>query len=475
MLWICLYFPDLPLQVFSRASNASGPVVVSTMGRAPEALACNNAALEAGIFPAMSISAAYALAPDLQVCLRNTALEARALAGVALWAGRFTPVVSLAEPFAVLLEIGGCLKYFHGLPLLLDAVRTGLEALGYSAVIATAPVAAGALLLSRAGQSTQITEIHQLAAHLAALPIGALDHPSIDLQKLAAMGINTIGDCLGLPREGLARRFGQRLLDALDRALGRLPDPRPPFISPEWFVSRLELIAPVWEVEALLFGLKRLVAELCGWLAGRGAGVTRMVVELQHEKNSPTRVAVGLTASRAADHMLLLLRERLSRTELPSGAVAIGLESVETVPLAPRNLSLFKDPEKEKQDYSALVEKLRARLGDEAICGLKLCAEHRPELAWCYGEPGDTDPLRLVIPPRPLWLLPQPCPLTGSCTALESPLTLLSDPERIESGWWDGADVTRDYFVAADSGGARLWVFRERRDPTRWFLHGVFA
>ena len=52
---------------------------------------------------------------------------------------------------------------------------------------------------------------------------------------------------------------------------------------------------------------------------------------------------------------------------------------------------------------------------------------------------------------------------------------LLSDPERIESGWWDGADVTRDYFVAGDGSGARLWVFRERRDWTRWFLHGVFA
>ena len=413
MLWICLYFPGLPLQVFSRASKVSAPEVVSTMGRAPEALACNNAALELGVFPGMSISAAYALAPELQVHLRNTELEARALAGIALWAGRFTPVVSLAGPFAVLLEIGGCLNYFHGLQPLLNDVRTGLEALGYSAVIATAPAAAGALLLSRAGQSAHITDSHQLATHIAALPLGALDHPSLDLQKLSAMGINTIGDCLGLPREGLARRFGQRLLDALDRALGRLPDPRPPFISPERFASRLELPAPIWEVEALLFGLKRLTVEFCGWLAGRGAGVTRLLVELQHEKNSPTRIAMGLTASRAADHLLLLLRERLSRTELPAGVVAIGLEGVETVPLAPRNLSLFKDSEKEKEAYSALVEKLRARLGDEAVCGLKLCAEHRPELAWHYGEPGDADPLRCAIPSRPLWLLPQPCPLPG--------------------------------------------------------------
>jgi protein ImuB len=46
--------------------------------------------------------------------------------------------------------------------------------------------------------------------------------------------------------------------------------------------------------------------------------------------------------------------------------------------------------------------------------------------------------------------------------------------ERVESGWWDGADVARDYFLAETPGGERLWVYRDRRSRD-WFLHGLFA
>ena len=47
-------------------------------------------------------------------------------------------------------------------------------------------------------------------------------------------------------------------------------------------------------------------------------------------------------------------------------------------------------------------------------------------------------------------------------------------PERIESGWWDGKGIARDYYIVRRTGGARLWVFQERRTRC-WYLHGVFA
>ena len=71
---------------------------------------------------------------------------------------------------------------------------------------------------------------------------------------------------------------------------------------------------------------------------------------------------------------------------------------------------------------------------------------------------------------RPLWLLdePQPC---------SSPLEFEEGPECLESGWWDGQDISRDYFVARNRQGMRLWVFRHRRDadPRGWFVHGYFG
>jgi len=58
---------------------------------------------------------------------------------------------------------------------------------------------------------------------------------------------------------------------------------------------------------------------------------------------------------------------------------------------------------------------------------------------------------------------------------LEGSLELLTRAERIEGGWWDGADIARDYFVARNPRGESYWIFRELRGERAWFVHGVFA
>jgi protein ImuB len=54
-------------------------------------------------------------------------------------------------------------------------------------------------------------------------------------------------------------------------------------------------------------------------------------------------------------------------------------------------------------------------------------------------------------------------------------LILQQGPERIESGWWDGREVQRDYFIAKNPQGEHLWVFRNHHEPGKWFLHGIFG
>jgi protein ImuB len=78
--------------------------------------------------------------------------------------------------------------------------------------------------------------------------------------------------------------------------------------------------------------------------------------------------------------------------------------------------------------------------------------------------------------PRPLWLLDEPLPLSEHEVRQldESGLILEEGPERIESGWWDGKGVARDYYRARRAQGSRLWVLQERH-TRRWYVHGVFA
>ena len=310
--------------------------------------------------------------------------------------------------------------------------------------------------------------IQSAASTRSVLAVGASD-PALAEADIA-YGQPDVADCLRLPRDGLARRAGPALLDHLDRALGHRPDPRAPFVPLPRFASRVVLPVPVHEVEPLLFAARRLVGELAGFLAGRTAGVTRFTLRLEHERRPPTCVPIELSMpNRDAAHLTALVRERLSRTALPAATEAIALDCDETQQLAPRNFTLFASDEVTTEHRVALVERLRARLGHDAVHGLEFVPRHRPELAHHESEPGHA--IRpTATPPRPLWLLATPEPVASAA------LHPLAGPERIESGWWDGRDAQRDYFIATRTDGSVVWVYRELDDSAvRWFVQGWFA
>lgn len=453
-------------------------MAIATAGRRPTVVACCPRAQAGGVAPGLTASAARALVFDLVVHPRDEAAERAALEGVAAWAQQFTPTACLAPPDAVLLETGGSLRLFGGGERFAERLRAGLGELGLNAVIAAAPTALGAELLARSGLSTLIADIDALRSALAPLPLALLDLDAATLDSLAGIGAETLGACLRLPRDGLARRYGQALADALDRALGRLPDPRRPFVPPRRFAARLELPVPVADAEALVFGLRRMLAEFCGWLAGRGEGVTRLVVTLEHEHRPTSRVALRLAVpSRDSAYLTRLARERLGATALAQPVSAAGIAGEETAPLASATHGLFGNAERVAEDRELLLTRLRARLGDDAVTWLAPFPDHRPERAHRESETAPAADMPRLDHRRPLWLLPSPRPLAcrDGAPLLEAPLELLAGPERIESGWWDGADAARDYYVARNAAGETFWVFRERRAPAAWYLHGVFA
>lgn len=442
-------------------------------------LVANEVALAKGVRPGMALSAAYALARDLEVKRRDPALEAQALRALAAWAGQFTPSVALDE-HGLLLEVSGSLKLFAGIEPITAKLRSGITALGFTASLACAPTARAAWWLACAGKETMVSDAAQLPSKLAALSIYTLDWPADTLTMLDAVGVNTLGEVMALPRDGFARRFGQPLLDQLDQALGRAPEAHVFFVPPERFRSRLELPAAVERSDALLFACRRLLVELSGVLAARASGVQQFHLTLEHDDRRETALTFNLVApGRDATHFGLLVRERFGKLELSAPVYALVLCADTLLPLAGTNLTLFRDKQDGATDWPRLVERLRARLGVTAVHGLSMVAEHRPEYVVRPAAPGTAAP-RTGWPQfgeRPLWLLAAPQPLieVDAKPMLRGPLALLAGPERIEAGWWDGDDIARDYFIAQDTGQALLWVYRERRDPGGWFLHGLFA
>src|SRR5437667_8268422 len=114
----------------------------------------------------------------------------------------------------------------RGLEPLREQIREGGMALGYSPVLAVAPTPLAATWLARAGDEASVTDLRSLAGRLFEMPLHCLDLTEERCELLHGMGLRTLGGCLRLPRDGLARRLGAAFVVALDRAFGRLPDPR---------------------------------------------------------------------------------------------------------------------------------------------------------------------------------------------------------------------------------------------------------
>ncbi len=484
-LWACLLFPSLPLDVFARAQSsddAQRPFVVGSGGHYPRVVAANRGARDAGIRDDQLISGALALAPDLAMRDRDTVAEARALAQLATWTLTFTPMACLAPPNAIVAEIGTSLRLFGGLPRLVARLAGGAHALGYANRLGIAPTPEAALLLARAGITQPVDDPAQLPHVLGTLPLTLLDLPDATRDTLRAAGVVTFAQAAKLPRDGLARRFGREIVLHLDRALGLVPDPRASFVPPPVFGARLDLPTPVHDADALVFGLQRLVRDLAHWLEARGLGAVRLTLVLDHERYlrkrgmPATEVPFALGApTRLPSHLMGVLRERLTRVALPAPVEAMHLRSDETAPLAGRNLGLLPGDEGDSVEVP-LADRLRARLGEDALIRLVPHADHRPELATGTHAPSAKPQVLLPEAPRPIWLLSEPQPLAS---VMESrPWALRDGPERIESGWWDGADIRRDYYVADTHDGATVWIYRDHRygvEDGEWFLHGLFA
>lgn len=440
-------------------------------------IACCPRALAAGVAPGVSAAAARARLPRLALYPRREDDEREARASAAAWALQFTPTASLI-PEGVLLEVQGSLRLFGPPARLAGRLRAGLAAMGLAARIATAPTPLAAEWLARAGVERAVLDRQRLAQAIGRLPLGLLGVPEETLRALRALGARTLGDCLALPRAGLARRFGQELLDELDRALGRLPDPRPPFAPPETPCACLSLPSPVSEAEALLFAARRLLAGLCGQLAARGEGATRVQALLHRERGGPIALSMRLAApARDPAFLCSLLRERLGQTRLAGPVVGLCVSAPERLPLAARPGALFGDPARAPEELAKVLARVRARLGEGAVAYLSCAPDHRPERAHREAEASAGQEERLPLGLRPLWLLERPEPLEceGGRPAAGGELALLAGPERIEAGWWDGRPAARDYFVARNPRGETWWVYRERRAPFGWFLHGFFA
>lgn len=477
MLWIALHLPDLPLQVFTRGLAEAGALAVVEHRPRQQVLAASPAARACGVEPGMRVVGALAVVPGLVLRDRDVAAERALLAALANCAGCFSPALSLDPPDCVMLEVGTCLRLFGGLAGLIERLADALAAQGLDVRLAAAPTPLAASWLALARPGRRIEAEPGWAEVLNDLPIELIARggqvSEDNLALLRGIGADRVGAIARLPRDALARREAVAVSAVLARARGEIPDPRPWYQAPPTHASRLLLPAPVDATEPLLFACRRLFAGLTAWLTVRLAAIDRCQVFLEHADRPDTLIEIVTgEPGRCEARLGMLLREHLNRLELPAPVEALKLHADCPVFQPARSQDLFGDPHAARDGALRLVDRLCARLGSDAVFSLRLQDGHRPETAWSAMRPGHRPASGVQAAPgqRPLWLLDEPRPL-----AAIDELRLLSGPERIESGWWDGHDIQRDYFVARSPDDALWWIFRALDEPGGWYVHGYFG
>jgi protein ImuB len=485
MLWIALEFPNLALDAVNRCAAISGvgeghdlirdlPIaVIAGPNTRPVLYALNATARDAGMSVGITLASARAMEASLVAIPRAPKKEAQCLKQIAAWCSQFTPSVSVSER-GVVMEVSASLRLFDGIARLAAQIRKGITAMGYRGWIGIAPTPLAAELLARIMQYQTGVRMCQHAAQLnerlSNIPLPLFGWPPDTLATLSTLGLTKIKDLLAQPREGLRRRFDESLLNDLDRALGKKPDPRLYYTLPDKFKSDIEFVFELIESERLLHPINVMLIEMEGFLRARGAGVTGLVLSLKHSRDDFTEIIFDTrTPARDVTHWLRLIRERFNMISLKTAVIAITLRADRLCSYEEINESFFPDTETGGKKRDGLMD------------------DHRPEASWQLGshqkrvaahDKKSNKKTKLVEPlARPTWLLREPRSLN---TINERPhyhgaLTILAGPERIETGWWDNKPVARDYFVAQNPRHEVCWIFRDYRLGKRWYLHGMFA
>ena len=534
--WLCLRIPELALQALrpqmlappdseqALRLESSGQAKVTGQANATEQawvvlrkvdssqiIAVDSQAVALGIGCNHTLAQARAITPRLGVIVRQAMREDALLEDLACVAYQFSHQVVLGKDCAgnasVTLEIAASLNLFGGFTALLNALKPLLATLMLRLQFGIAPNPDGARVLA---QSAAVGHVRRARKWPQSLNRIALIHSALapdTTAALASMGVHNFAALFALPMSGLRKRFGAvcvQYLTALQQTNAAAKFQAGQYWRPpQQFQRQLDFGFSAESVALLAFPIKRLLRELALYLQACDAAVQEITLTLAHQSKPSTKLVINmLSVTRDALILENLVSTKLENLCLAEGVVGICLSAPKLTPGTAHTPDLFSATAGASLPLPRLLERLQNKFGNDsvsvgsiakankatpAVQTLHWQHEHRPELASrmqplnaqaLMTKPGKSVAVldeTQAMPPRPFWLI-TPEVIVANAFAI------LSGPERIESGWWDSAqlgDVRRDYYVAQLHSGTRIWIYQQRPNSKSaaaviWYLHGYF-
>ncbi len=465
-LWIYLHFPRLQLDTLF-GDNQEQPVVIVESQRS-RIIQYNDIAEQQGIKPDMGLGSAASLCRDLQVHPYHPKTELNKLQEIAQWLYLITSDVVLMPNKGILLRATPMLSLYEGLQNYWHKVTSHLATLKLTFQFGCgfSPFAAKLMALSGSNQLSDNGEFIQQS--LSFVPLTLTDLSTVTVDKLQRVGVSTVQDLLELPLQEIARRFDIDLVNYVGRLTGQFKHPVDFYHPTESFQVYLELLFELENVQWVERPLAKLLKQLETFLKLRDKVAFELRLTLhQRDKQKQHLQLTSAQGDYLSQRWQQLASLSLESLILNGPVVGLTLQVIRQGEPISSTCDLFAG-QKGQMNSLELLSLLQAKLGKQSVLKPGIACDPRPEKACQYRPADDPDVTISSIPQllRPAMQLPVPIPL-------QEQVALVHGPERIVSGWWDGDEIMRDYYIAHTRQGRWLWVFRDQHK--HWFLHGYFC
>jgi len=478
--------PDLGQGPFVLYQHQQGRMVIS---------AANQHAEKQGIYPGSVLADARAVWPDLQAIEDQPEQFEMILHQFATWFIRYSPVVALDPPDALILDISGVPHLWGGEDKYMQEICERLNAEGYSIRCSIAGTIGTAWAITHHGDHESIVPPGGEMNALLDLPAESLRIEIDAVDRLRKLGLRQIRDFIFMPRKVLGRRFGDGFLLRVHQALGMMEERIEPVILPAAFEERLQCLENILTRKGIDIALERLLVTLCARLAKEGKGLRKAIFKAFRIDGRTETIEIGThRPSHNVAHLFMLFTIKLDTIAPGPGFELFMLEAHQVEDQHSEQERIWNTTgQLEDNAVAELLDKLANKIGGQRIHRYLPDEHYWPErsvreatsLHEKYRTPWPQSP------PRPLRLLPHPQPVTVAAPVPDYPPMLFrykgqvhkivraDGPERIEQEWWLQEGRHRDYYQVEDETGKRYWLFRDghygETEPAQWYLHGFYA
>ena len=513
MRTLCVWFPDWPLAeteiepgrpcfVFEdRPARVSG-------GEAQRIRAANDAARQAGVEMGMGRRAAEALCPTALVLARDLAAETTRFEQVVLVLEGLIPRVEVVEPGLAFVSVEGAVLYYGGEGPLVERVEKELSKVAGSSNAAKPDLRLGLADGPFAARWTAISAeegprvVEDTAAFLSTLDISTLDKDEL-IATFRWLGVSTLGELAGLPREAVASRFGTPGLQAHRLASGEdqvlQPRPIPPHLAVEAFYDD-----PLETLDQVAFAARALSVRLMVGLRKEGLAPHRIEITAEaangKQRSRTWRSADPLIESTLTERVWWQLRAWVEQGGVPGGLTRLRLDPfdlsgdgrqmalLEAMPGTDGTLG-WQGYDPGRSEVERALARAQALVGVEGVLQATPQGGRMPadQVLWYrFGEEPGVAEREVSAPwpgatpgPSPALVPPEPVPFDiewdeGIPTRVRlgsrwEPVLNWAGPWRLTGRWWKG-EPHADRYQLVTSAGAFLVVVRNGSS----FMAGIY-